>query len=209
MRGISVGENDAQTNTAASNTPAIFGRARIVRRSPPFTRSGWSIPGTAFPIVAVMTSRLFPFRRRFSSQSIVFLALMALAGTAMACGSDSSSGMPTTTEDLVGKTFVSTGVDGESFVAESELRITFEEGNMSAIAGCNTLFGGFTLENGNLSAPVLASTQMACADELMRQDEWITELLSGSPSVTLSDGELTIASDSSTVTLVENTASDG
>ncbi len=48
--------------------------------------------------------------------------------------------------DLDGREFVSTQVDGHDLVADSTIRISFEDGSLSINAGCNTMFGAYTVE---------------------------------------------------------------
>ena len=89
----------------------------------------------------------------------ILLAALFLAVTLFAaCGSDEAasdtSTQPAGTEasvpasdlDLDGKTFVSTAVDGHELVADSEVRLTFQDASISINAGCNTLVGGYTIE---------------------------------------------------------------
>jgi heat shock protein HslJ len=45
--------------------------------------------------------------------------------------------------------------------------------------GCNTQFGGYTLESGALRVAGLAATMKACAPELMRLDTEIAARLKG------------------------------
>ena len=101
---------------------------------------------------------------------------------------------------------MSTWVEGEALVDGTEITLTFEREQLSAGAGCNTLFGGFQeIAAGTLIADQLAQTQMACDDALQAQDAWLSELLrppkgpavtSPLSPITLSDGEaiLTLSS---------------
>ena len=108
------------------------------------------------------------------------VALVALAG----CGSDgsegSSDGGPTTTkpstsatepastaaapttDDLDGRTFVSSSVTGYDLVADSQISLSFDGARMGANAGCNQSSGGYSIADGTLKwdGPA-ATTQMA------------------------------------------------
>ncbi len=147
----------------------------------------------------------------------ILLAAPFLAVTLFAaCGSDEAasdtSTQPAGTEasvpasdlDLDGKTFVSTGVDGHELVADSEIRLTFQDGSISVNAGCNTLVGAYTIEGDTLQAPVLAMTQMACDPALMDQDTWLSETFSGAPTLAVDGDNLTVAgADGSTITFLD------
>lgn len=105
--------------------------------------------------------------------------------------------------DLTGRTFVSTATRGHDLVDGSTVRLSFAEGRLSARAGCNSLFGGATWAGGVLEAPILASTMMACAPELMDQDTWLVTLLSSSPPISLDGSTLTIGGPDAAIVLVE------
>ena len=112
---------------------------------------------------------------------------------------DSSSDEPLTAATLDGRTFLSTEVTGQTLVADTRITLRFEGDNLSAVAGCNTMTGGYTLEGDVLKVEAFAQTRMACEPELMAQDQWIVELLTGSPKATLASDVLTLATDSTTV----------
>ena len=55
--------------------------------------------------------------------------------------------MPASGSDgLDGREFVSTQVDGYELVPDSTIRISFADGSVSVNAGCNTMFGGYTVD---------------------------------------------------------------
>jgi len=128
------------------------------------------------------------------------LMAAALLMVAASCGDDDdASGDPVTAESLDGKTFLSTDVTGQTLVADTRITLRFEGTNISAIAGCNTMTGGYTIDGDVLKVGALAQTRMACEEDLMAQDAWIAELLTGSPKTTLADDVLTLATDATTV----------
>lgn len=108
--------------------------------------------------------------------------------------------------ELVGRTFVSVRSPGRALVDGSVVRITFRQDAVAARAGCNTLFGSASWAGGVLTAPVLASTMMACSPDLMAQDAWLAELLQGGPAIALDGVTLTIGDAASGLVLVEETA---
>src|SRR5262245_59573650 len=136
--------------------------------------------------------------------------LLALATTTLAsCGSDSGDGTDSGSDagtvsasDLDGKTFVASEATGHTIVAGTSVQLTFEDGQVSAYAGCNTQTGGYTVEEGTLVIDgALAATRMACPQDQMEQDDWLASLLTSTPAVSLADDTLTIGDDSTGLTL--------
>jgi heat shock protein HslJ len=162
------------------------------------------------------------------TRPFILLALPLLAvATLAACGSDSDgasnsdatpdstptdsaptdsmeASVPATNADssgLDGQSFVSTEVEGYTLVPDSTITISFQDGSVSVNAGCNTMFGGYTVTGDVLSTPTMAMTQMACDPALMEQDTWISALMSSDPTFTLDGDTLTITgSDAQVVT---------
>lgn len=132
----------------------------------------------------------------------VLFGMLAVCAVLSACASDGSSGAAGTA-DLAGKTFVSTEVDGRQLVEGSTLRVSFgDDGSVSAEAGCNTVFGGASWDDGTLAFEgEPARTNMACDGGLMEQDDWLAGFLTGRPSVVLEDRTLTLDDGEVTVTL--------
>ena len=120
------------------------------------------------------------------------IAVLSLALTGCAGGS----------ADLEGRTFTATAVRGPDLVEGSAITLAFEDGQVSANAGCNTIFGEAQWDGGTLEAEQLASTLMACDDALMAQDEWLTALLTSSPTLSVDGTTLTIG-DATGLTLTE------
>lgn len=120
------------------------------------------------------------------------IAVLSLALTGCAGGS----------ADLEGRTFTATEVRGHDLVEGSAITLAFEDGQVSANAGCNTIFGAAQWDGGTLEAEQLASTLMACDDALMAQDEWLTALLTSSPTLSVDGTTLTIG-DATGLTLTE------
>ncbi|MEZ5183498.1 MAG: META domain-containing protein [Acidimicrobiales bacterium] len=105
-------------------------------------------------------------------------------------------------DDLAGRTFTSTSVEGYDLVADSAIRLSFDEGRLGVNAGCNQSTGAFTLDDGTLAwdGPA-AATQMACPDDLMAQDAWLAGLIEQGMAATLDADELTLRSGSVTIVL--------
>ncbi|CAM3230896.1 META domain-containing protein [Prescottella defluvii] len=147
---------------------------------------------------------------------LVVLALLS-AATLSACGnSDDGADAGTTTSDatasataapedaLWGHTFLSTAVTGTAIPGGGPLEVAFpEKGNIAMSAGCNRGVGGVDLSGGVVKTGAIATTMMACPDELAGADTWMTDLFATQPSWALTDGVLTLTSPGTTVTLAD------
>jgi heat shock protein HslJ len=132
-------------------------------------------------------------------------AVVALALVVASCGDDGSGdddddGAVPQLADLSGRTFTSTSVEGWTVVDGTAVILTFDDEGVSAIAGCNTMRGGAAITDGALAvADPMASTMMACSEELTAQDEWLQAFLTAGPTVALDAAELTLATDEETL----------
>jgi len=105
---------------------------------------------------------------------------------------------------LDGKAFTATGVEGYEPVADSQLTLTFQDGNLSVNAGCNTLFSTYEVDGDQLAwSGTPGGTMMGCPDDLMNQDTWLIELFTAGVTAQLDGDELTLTSDDVTITLAE------
>ena len=127
----------------------------------------------------------------------------------MGCGDDSSSSEESaaapTAADLDGRTFLSTNVERQVLVEGTQLTLTFTAETVSAVAGCNTMNGSYTIEDGALKVAAMVQTLMACDPETTAQDAWVSALLASSPTITLAENELVIAGAETTLTLGDRT----
>ena len=144
-----------------------------------------------------------------------FLMVLAVGLLVTACGGDSdssasdsssSSGSSVTASDLDGSTFQSTSVEGHDLVAGSTVRLTFEDGSLSANAGCNTMSSPYVVTDGRLAwtGPPMA-TMMGCPDDLINQDTWLLNLLQAGADATLEGDDLTLVSGDVTLHLQRET----
>jgi heat shock protein HslJ len=121
-----------------------------------------------------------------------------------ACGNSSSGADDVTFDDVVALTYSSTDVQengsARALASEAPITLTFTEDGISMNAGCNTLFGGATIEDSRLTvSPALASSMMMCEDALMQQDEWLTAFVNAAPRITKSDDTLTLTTEDSSI----------
>jgi heat shock protein HslJ len=130
--------------------------------------------------------------------SLLALATLTALG-AFGCSDDDSDSTPTLGR-LAGMTFESTDVAGHDMVAGTSVTLTFDDDGLAVNAGCNTLFGGVTIDDGTLVVGTMAQTQMACTEDLMAQDALLVSFLEGGPSVRLDGKTLTLAGTDVTIT---------
>lgn len=120
-------------------------------------------------------------------------------------GAQSSPGSPTL--DLVGRTYVgdqvAVGGEPDPLVKNTTIRLTFSDGSIGASAGCNQMGGNATWDDGVLHAKTLFSTEMGCAQPLMKQDKWLADFLSSEPTLQQSGGTLTLSADDTVVALAD------
>ena len=140
-----------------------------------------------------------------SSSSATGSASSSASGKAGSASSAASgSGAADAASDLAGKTLVAKEVTGSyTIVPGSTISITFDNGTLAARAGCNNLFGQYTVSGDVLNAPQLASTMMACDEALMNQDTWLAAFLASSPTWTYGGGTLTLTNGTDTIALTE------
>ena len=137
------------------------------------------------------------------------VATIACAVALMSCGDDSTSSSDASkapaAADLDGRSFLSTKVEGQTLVDGTQVTLTFTADSISAVAGCNTMNGGYTIEDGVLKVPAMVQTLMACDPETTAQDAWVSALLTGNPTLALAAEELTVKGGDVTLTLGDRT----
>jgi len=109
--------------------------------------------------------------------------------------SPSESASPSLDPAVLANSYVSTQVTGYDLVANTSIRLTFEDGNLSANAGCNTMFAPYELTEDTLAwTGEPAQTMMGCVEDLAAQDEWLAGLLTGGVEAASTASGLTLTS---------------
>jgi heat shock protein HslJ len=120
-----------------------------------------------------------------------------------ACG----TGAPGAFGGLEGREFLSTAVversEDRPLVPGTEIRIGFQDDQLTASAGCNTFGAAYRVEGGRLIVEGGSMTEMGCDDERSAQDEWLFAFLGSQPQITVSDDELTLSAGETVITLVD------
>lgn len=135
--------------------------------------------------------------------SLVLVVLLA------ACDGDAPPGGDT---GLDGRAFLSTSVtDGGAdrpLVDGTQIRISFNDGQIGASAGCNTMGGTYRIEDGVLVFEGGSMTEMGCDEARHAQDDWLIEFLGSRPTITQSGSELQLSSEGTVITLQDAEVAD-
>jgi heat shock protein HslJ len=127
------------------------------------------------------------------------LGICALVLVAGACGDDGSTS--TTGPDVWGRTYITAG--------PPPLRITFTHDRLvNAVAECNYLGGGASIDDGVLLVDRMGGTEMGCDPDRHAYDEWLVDFLTSSPTLTLAGATLTLVSGADTLVLVDREVAD-
>jgi heat shock protein HslJ len=145
-----------------------------------------------------------------SRRAMFGLLVGLLAVGAVACGDDAAAPTDTaaviTVADLQGKTYVATDATGIVLPPTSNLTIAFLVTNLSVSGGCNTMTGAWQIMSGNhLLVSQLASTQKACADDLMTLDNSVTQVLNSQPVVALDGDKMSLTEGSIVLNFKQST----
>jgi len=150
--------------------------------------------------IAVMV--LHPMRHIGSA---IVAAVLSLALSS--CG-ESEGGTQANGVSLAGE-FLSSSESTFEVVPDTKVRIRFEDERISVSAGCNTMFGQFSVAESQLRVGPLASTMIGCPGALADQDQRINEFLTGGPMVSSSpDGFTLTGPDGATLVMVSREVAD-
>ncbi|WP_203295287.1 META domain-containing protein [Luteirhabdus pelagi] len=124
-------------------------------------------------------------------KTALILVLM-VAGLFVACDSTQN------VTDVVGNvqlsgTYDVTAIDGNQVPANKQ-SLTFNalDTSINGNGGCNTFFGDYTLNAGNLSFAELATTKKMCDKATMEREEALLEALNNTGSYRIYQGTLTL-----------------
>lgn len=131
---------------------------------------------------------------------LVLTALAALSG----CGGNGGHPGSSLPDRGLSTTYVVTGITvggkAHALVKGTEVRIRFADAKVTITAGCNTMSGGYTLEESRLTVEPLATTEMGCDQARMKQDAWLSGLFA-KPVQFMSGDNATIVSGTTVLAL--------
>lgn len=142
--------------------------------------------------------------RRMTILGTLAVAMIVL----VACGGDAAPA-----KSLKGRTFLSHAVtvDGQTkqLVTGTNIRLTFfDDGRITASAGCNILSGSVHISDDRLVVNDLGSTEMGCDAARHAQDEWLASVLSSWPTYELDGSHLVLRTDTATIEFVDREVAD-
>ncbi|HLE89457.1 MAG TPA: META domain-containing protein [Candidatus Limnocylindria bacterium] len=113
---------------------------------------------------------------------------------------------------LDGRAFLSTAVttngQAQDLVPGTRIRISFNDGQISISAGCNSMGGSYAVRDGQLLVADLSMTEMGCDPDRHAQDEWVSAFLGSRPSLTLTGNTIELASPGASITLLDREIAD-
>jgi heat shock protein HslJ len=127
----------------------------------------------------------------------LFLAAVALAtmtGCAPTPEAKPAAAAPSDGALLAGGEWAVFEINGEAVIPSSKPTITFDEGRVYGRGSCNRFMGGYKVGADGLKLEMsqMASTMMACPDELMTQEGKFLGTLGAVTGYAVADGVLTL-----------------
>lgn len=148
-----------------------------------------------------MTSRSLP-AAAFPALGLVLAAgvlLAACSGGGTTARDEPADGPVVIPEGEYAVTSVEEGGEPRPLVEGSEIRMRFRDGTLNVHAGCNHLFGDYVLAGDELTVGQIGGTEMGCAPALMRQDDWLADVLAR--PITVAQAPLTLTAGDVVLTL--------
>ncbi len=149
------------------------------------------------------------------SQILALTAVATLALAACGGGAASPTAQPSpagpeptpptagvTDGGLAGTSWVGVKADPASPADPSKITLSFEDAALSGTGGCNRMGGDYQVVDGVMTVGAMFSTEMACEEPLMAQDQWLSALLNGA-KVAVDDTTLTLVNGDVTLTLAD------
>lgn len=140
---------------------------------------------------------------QMSRSYIAVLFTLLLALTASCSSGDNIS------DELSGREFWSTGVteagDERPLVGDTRLTLRFDDDQLGANAGCNTMGGTFSIDGDQLRTNDLSMTEMGCDSERHAQDQFVVDVLASQPTITLNGDNLQLQTETVTIDLLDAT----
>ena len=122
------------------------------------------------------------------------IVLVALAGAiALSLAACSRAG-PGTGDPLDGTSWTLAAYRKTRPLPETTITATFEDGQISGTAGCNSYSGSYQVSRGAIAVGRIAITEMACLEPegIMEQETLFTEFLRDAQTFRLINGQLEI-----------------
>jgi heat shock protein HslJ len=82
------------------------------------------------------------------------------------------------TAPLAGSEWRPTEIAGVEIAEDTEIFVSFEDGEVTGNGGCNQFFGSYKIEGGAIAFGPIASTKMLCPDPVQQNEDHLFEVLS-------------------------------
>ena len=122
------------------------------------------------------------------------VGLFALCFLAGCGGSDDSASSASEPVDVANQTFVSDSVSGHDLVEGSQVQLVFEDDRLAVNGGCNTMSAAYTYDGRLVWDGPAISTQMACDQALMDQDQWLNSVFEAGVETSSDGADLVLTS---------------
>lgn len=140
------------------------------------------------------------------ARALVAATVVALA--LASCGGDDDDAVRADLGRLSGRTFLSTEVTGRRLVDGTRIRLEFDDGRLGAHAGCNSLGGAYSGDDGVLVVGDLDTTEIGCDPARHEQDEWLARFLVSRPTWELAGDRLTLVSGAERIVALDREVAD-
>ncbi len=126
------------------------------------------------------------------SRFVRLTVLTVLVVCITACGEADS--------EVAGPTWALTELNGAPPVEGTTIDMTISDDSVSGSSGCNQYTGSATVGDGEISlGPTLAGTMMACAEDVMAQEQAFIEALLAATTYEVAGDELSLSDANGTV----------
>lgn len=106
------------------------------------------------------------------------------------------------------RTFLLQQAKGYEPVADTTVRLSFDNAELRLNAGCNHLSGRYELVGNTLVVGGLGMTEMGCDEQLHHQDEWFAEFITSKPTLKLDVNTLTLSARDVMLTFLDRELAD-
>jgi heat shock protein HslJ len=155
--------------------------------------------------VQVLQARCMLESKSFLCRAICSRALSLL--TVIAACSDPAAGDGVQSQ-LVGRTFLLQSSEGFTPVANTTVRVNFEQTQFGFYAGCNSHSGEYSVCGEELCVEDLGSTEIGCTPELHAQDQWLASFMTARPGLRLDGAGLILSGADATLEFLEREVAD-
>jgi heat shock protein HslJ len=108
------------------------------------------------------------------------LTILVVAACDSTGSNSNATPEPTSAVDLAGTSWTLVSIGGSPVVEASGPHIAFGvDGNASGSTGCNSFSGTYAVDGAAVTFGQLATTRMACQEDLMAQETAVLEALAG------------------------------